>query len=71
MTNQQIADYDEINDLSTPVKSWQELLFNLITGNSDSVKAVVTANGFESLIKYISPYKEFDPFAIPRSFLKP
>lgn len=60
---QQMANYDKINDLSTPEKSWQELLHNLKIGNSDSVKAVVTINGFESLIKYISPFSRSDPFA--------
>ncbi len=46
---------DKLNDLSTPKGAWQHLLYSLKLGNSDSVKAVVTVNGFKSLIKYISP----------------
>lgn len=59
---QQMANPNKINDLLTPEKSWQEILHNLKIGNSDSVKTVVTVNGFQSLIKYISPSFEDDPF---------
>ena len=59
---QQVASTDEINNLSSPEESWQELLHNLKIGLSDSVKAVVTVNGFESLIKYVSPSNGSNPF---------
>ena len=50
--------------LSTPEKSWQALLLVLKTGETEQVKSVTTNNGFDSLIKYISPSQPpntFDP----------
>ncbi|PCJ29379.1 MAG: hypothetical protein COA99_19505 [Moraxellaceae bacterium] len=61
---QQTANNVETDDLSTPEKSWSALLHNLKIGNADNVKAVVTQNGFESLIKYISPNNDAEPFSI-------
>jgi len=62
--SQKSENYSDLNQLSTPEESWLELLRNLKIGSSDSIKAVVTENGFECLIKYISPYNESDPFTV-------
>jgi hypothetical protein len=53
----------QVSDFSSPEAAWLSLIAALQTGNTDSVKVVCSAEGFQSLIEIISPFDEKEPFA--------